>query len=235
MIACVAVPFVCAHPAGVPVNADHDGGVSEAASDLSNPMFPFAWTQRSIVLRTLKAILRTFRTAAEALRPVLSWIFGSPKVFDSETLAQLRSDLESEGGRVVQARDGVLDWLMASAMWSIRRLAFPVAILQPTTATSVSRIIELARQHNVPLRVKSGGHDYEGYSQHNGIQIHFAHMKQMTFDFDRGVATVQPGALFEDLYQALLPSNWTFVGGNCPTTSATGLTLGGAHVSWIVL
>ncbi|MGL4912941.1 MAG: FAD-binding protein [Romboutsia sp.] len=35
----------------------------------------------------------------------------------------------------------------------------------------VSEIILYSRKHNIPIRVRCGGHNYEGYSSDTGIDI----------------------------------------------------------------
>ena len=79
----------------------------------------------------------------------------------------------------------------------------------------------------MPFAVRSGGHNYAGFSTSDGLVIDVKGMRSVTVDPAAGTVTVAGGANNADVGDALKPYGVYFPGGRCPTVGVSGLTLGG--------
>jgi FAD/FMN-containing dehydrogenase len=84
-----------------------------------------------------------------------------------------------------------------------------------------------ARDNGVPLAIRSGGHNYAGFSTTRGLLIDVRGMLAISVDQDAGTVTAAGGANNADAGAALKPYGLYFPGGRCPTVGLSGLTLGG--------
>jgi FAD/FMN-containing dehydrogenase len=84
-----------------------------------------------------------------------------------------------------------------------------------------------ARDNEVPIAVRSGGHNYAGYSTTDGLVIDLGRMKHVKVSDSRGTIVTQPGARNTDVYAALQPHGVGISAGRCPTVAIGGLVLGG--------
>jgi FAD/FMN-containing dehydrogenase len=103
----------------------------------------------------------------------------------------------------------------------------PQAVARCSSASDVQRSIAFAREHDVPITPRCGGHSYGGYSTGPGIVIDVSGMPPVK-PSGRSVR-VGAGARLVDLYAAVGPSNVAVPGGTCPTVGIAGLTLGGGQ------
>lgn len=105
---------------------------------------------------------------------------------------------------------------------------YPYVVVFCQTAEDVQHAILWARCHDIPIRIRSGGHNHEGFSTGNGvIVIDVGEMKQIHLDKSRGIATVQPGVNNLELYTFLFKEGFTHVGGTCSEVALSGLVLSG--------
>lgn len=105
---------------------------------------------------------------------------------------------------------------------------FPLVIVFAKETQDVVNAIRWARYWNVPIRMRSGRHNYEGLSVvDGGIVIDVSEMKQIDIDYKRGTVTVQAGLKNAVLYDVLGSNGLVVPGGLCPTTGIAGLALGG--------
>lgn len=106
--------------------------------------------------------------------------------------------------------------------------AFPVAIVYCYNSQDVANAIGWSRKHHVKLRIRSGGHNYNGYSTGNGkLVIDTTLMDQIAIDTENETVKVQSGVRLSKLYDILYQHGYAFPGGTCPTVAIAGLTLGG--------
>jgi FAD/FMN-containing dehydrogenase len=103
----------------------------------------------------------------------------------------------------------------------------PGAIALCKSAQDVSASIQWARENNVPLVARSGGHSYAGYSTTNGLMIDMRQMNGVSFDEHTGVATLGGGARNANLIKHFMDTNIAITHGRCPSVGIAGLTLGG--------
>jgi FAD/FMN-containing dehydrogenase len=102
----------------------------------------------------------------------------------------------------------------------------PAAIALCRSASDVQRCVAFARQHDVPMAARSGGHSYGGYSSVPGLVIDVTSMAGVSLGRP-GTAVVGAGARLIDIYSTLGSSGVLLPGGSCPTVGIAGLALGG--------
>lgn len=103
----------------------------------------------------------------------------------------------------------------------------PNAIVYCNTTKDVQRAVKWAVCKKMPIRIRSGGHNHEGFSTGNGLVIDVSKMKQVKINRDTKVATIQPGITGGELYQLLYKAGLTQVGGTCADVGISGLVLTG--------
>ena len=110
--------------------------------------------------------------------------------------------------------------------WNRRIQKYPRAIVYCENRKDVSRSIEWAQQQGTPIRLRGGGHHYEGYSTGNGaLVIDVSRMNSVTVE--DGLVRAEGGANNRELYDAIGPLGYAFPSGTCPTVCVSGLTQGG--------
>ena len=105
---------------------------------------------------------------------------------------------------------------------------YPVVIDYCQSEVDVANAVLWAREHNVPIRVRSGGHNYEGYSNGNcTLVIDISEMNAMEIDECEGILHVQAGVTNRQVYGFVSSRGYPFPGGTCPTVGVSGYALGG--------
>ncbi|MDT5068481.1 MAG: hypothetical protein QOK02_4636 [Mycobacterium sp.] len=129
-------------------------------------------------------------------------------------------------GRVVRRGDANY----ADARLSYNRLFThdPAVIVFATDTQDVVNALAWARQHEVELRVRSGGHSLEGWSSvDDGIVIDVSDMKSATIDAASKTVTVGAGLNQLEAVTALGKAGFAAPTGTEGTVGLVGATLGG--------
>ena len=106
----------------------------------------------------------------------------------------------------------------------------PALILYCASASDVVRGLEFGQRTNVPIAVRSGGHNRAGFSTcDNGIVLDLSRMNQVTVDAATRVARAAGGALTINLDAATQKVGLATTSAGCPTVGIAGLTLGGGE------
>lgn len=109
---------------------------------------------------------------------------------------------------------------------------YPYVIVFAQNTQDVVNAIRWARYREIPIRMRSGRHNYEGLSVvDSGIVIDVSEMKQAEVDRKCGTATVQTGLRDFQLAEILGAQGLVVPPGLCPTTGIAGFTLGGGQSS----
>ncbi|WP_443662173.1 FAD-binding oxidoreductase [Clostridium sp.] len=105
---------------------------------------------------------------------------------------------------------------------------FPLAIVYCHNYIDVSNAIKWCTRNCVELRVRTRGHNYEGYSTGTGVLvIDISCISEVNIDTKHDIAVIQAGANLLSIYSILADKGYGFNGGTCPTVGISGLVLGG--------
>ncbi len=105
---------------------------------------------------------------------------------------------------------------------------YPIAIVYCCNDQDVANAIIWSQRNQIMLRIRSGGHNYEGYSTGTGkLVIDTTLMNKVEIDTINNTVKVQAGTRLGKLYQILYDKGYAFAGGTCPTVAISGLVLGG--------
>jgi len=105
----------------------------------------------------------------------------------------------------------------------------PRAIVHCPTAGDVQAAIQVARDRDLPVSVRGGGHDWAGRALCNGIVIDLSEMRSVVISADRRTATIFGGARAADVTAVTDPRGLAAVAGSASAVGMTGLTLGGGY------
>ncbi|TVU01741.1 hypothetical protein EJB05_52801, partial [Eragrostis curvula] len=110
----------------------------------------------------------------------------------------------------------------------------PLCIVTASDATHVQSAVRCGRRHGVRLRVRSGGHDYEGLSYRSVLPevfavLDLARLRGVRVRRGEASAWVDAGATLGELYYAVGTTNpgFAFPGGACATVGVSGFISGG--------
>lgn len=129
-------------------------------------------------------------------------------------------------GRVVIPEDPLYDVARQGYNRAIQN--YPLIIVYCGSSYDVSNAVMWARAHGVALRIRNGGHNYEGYSNGNcALVIDISEMTGMEIDEQENLIQVQGGVTNGEVYQFAAAYGYPFPGGTCPTVGLCGYTTGG--------
>ena len=103
----------------------------------------------------------------------------------------------------------------------------PRAIAYLESPDDAGRAITWARENDVPIVARNGGHSYGGYSTVDGLVADVTRMHRIEVDKREETALIGAGSLLIDVYAELARHGVMIPAGSCPTVGISGLTLGG--------
>jgi FAD/FMN-containing dehydrogenase len=104
----------------------------------------------------------------------------------------------------------------------------PALIAQPDGVADIQAAVNFAREHNLLVAVKCGGHSHSGQSTcDRGMQIDLSHFRQVQVDQRQRRASVAGGTLLGQVDQACMSQGLVTPLGTVSHTGVGGLTLGG--------
>ena len=101
----------------------------------------------------------------------------------------------------------------------------PQGIAYCETAEDVSNSIRFARHHEIPVRIRSGGHNQSGWSTGEGLVVDLSRINQV--DVGRQTIHVGPGNEAIEVVNKLRPAGKQVVSGTCATVCLGGFLSGG--------
>jgi FAD/FMN-containing dehydrogenase len=146
---------------------------------------------------------------------------------DDAAVNQLRTTVR---GNVLMPGDpGYGDRPIYNAMHQHR----PALLVRCTGTADVIDAVTFARQRNLLVAVRGGGHSVAGHSScDGGMVIDLTRMRAVSVDPDSRVARVQGGAVWGDLDRETQAFGLIVPGGVVSETGVAGLTLGGGE-GWV--
>lgn len=104
----------------------------------------------------------------------------------------------------------------------------PALIVQPSGAADIMNAVNFARERNMLLAVKCGGHSFSGKSTcEGGMQIDLSSFRSARIDVDSKTAYIAGGSLLGELDHESMAQGLVTTAGTVSHTGVGGLTLGG--------
>ncbi|KAK9223489.1 hypothetical protein WN944_011933 [Citrus x changshan-huyou] len=162
----------------------------------------------------------------------------SAPVADLESLIQclsMHSD-NSSISKVIYTQinssySSVLNFSIQNLRFSTPNTPKPQVIVTPLDVSQVQAAIKCSKKHGLQIRVRSGGHDFEGLSYVSHVPfvvIDLLNLSEISVDAAEQTAWVQAGATLGQLYYRIAEKskNLGFPGGLCPTVGESFPELG---------
>jgi len=144
-----------------------------------------------------------------------------------ETIEQAIDLLNSNEVIVLQQSDA--DYESKRQGFNLRVPKKPKYIAVCKSTKGVAEAIKFARQEQLAVAVKSGGHSFEGFSSNNGgLVVDLSLFKKVTW-LDNDQVSIQPGVTLSEVYDNILPRKRIIPMGSCGGVGVGGLTLGGGY------
>ena len=144
-------------------------------------------------------------------------------------------DLETFAARLRGSASwpGEAGYADACRIWNAMIERRPAVVVRSRAAADVAACIRVARDENLPLSVRGGGHNIAGTALcDGGVMIDFSTQKEVEVDPSSRRVRVQPGATWADVDRATQPFGLVVPGGIVSATGVAGFTLGGGF-GWV--
>ena len=153
---------------------------------------------------------------------------GAATVLEKTALAELAGRLR--GTLILPAHP---EYEQARRVWNPMIDKRPAVIARCANAADVATAITFARERELLLAVRSGGHSFPGLSTcDGGMMIDLSAMRDVGIDTGKRTATVAAGAWVSDVDSKIQPHGLATTMGQISDTGIAGLTLGGGY-GWL--
>ncbi|KAK2985527.1 hypothetical protein RJ640_015852, partial [Escallonia rubra] len=128
----------------------------------------------------------------------------------------------------------VFDFLVQELRFATPTTPRPQVIVTPLDETHIQSAIYCAKKHGLEIRIRSGGHDFEGasyISKDPFVILDLFKLNSITVDVENATAWVQSGATLGELYYAISKKSRTlaFPAGYWSTVGVGGHLSGGGY------
>ena len=145
---------------------------------------------------------------------------------------EVQSFLANVRGRALRPGEERFD--AARKVWNGMIDRRPALIVQCAGAADVINAVTFAREHNLPLAVRGGGHSAAGNGVcDGGLVIDLSPMKGIRVDAAHRTARAEPGLTWAEFDRETQAFGLATTGGVVSTTGIAGLTLGGG-IGWLM-
>ena len=158
----------------------------------------------------------------------LALMQGGAKVLGTDTVADFRKTLR---GTICLPQEAGYD--EARTIWNAMINRHPGAVVRCKGAADIIAAVRFAREHNLLLAVRGGGHNIAGNAVcEGGLLIDLSQMRSVRVDPGSRTARVEPGATLGDFDKEAQAFGLATPLGINSTTGVGGLTLGGGF-GWL--
>lgn len=131
---------------------------------------------------------------------------------------------------IEEARPGDPTYEDVSLGWNTLYKHHPAVVRLPKTQEEAATCLKEAIDAKQPFRIRSGGHDVNGYSSADGVVvIDLRNLNSIVVSEDESLVTVEPAARFRNLYPALSDHKLVVPAGICTDVAVGGHALGGGN------
>ncbi|XP_038895262.1 tetrahydrocannabinolic acid synthase-like [Benincasa hispida] len=128
----------------------------------------------------------------------------------------------------------LLNFPSRNSRFSTPNIPNPLLIITPTNISHIQAAIICSKSHGLQIRIRSGGHDFEGLSYVAYVPfivVDLINLRSVTVDAEKSSAWVQSGATLGELYYRIAEKSQTlaFPAGVCPTVGVGGHFSGGGY------
>ncbi|KAF5475438.1 hypothetical protein F2P56_007243 [Juglans regia] len=128
----------------------------------------------------------------------------------------------------------VLKFSIRNPRFSTPATPKPLVIITPLHVSQIQATIKCSQKHGMQIRVRSGGHDFEGLSYVSYVPfviIDLINLRSINVDVENGTAWVEAGATIGEVYYRIAEKsrNFGFPAGVCPTVGVGGHFSGGGY------
>jgi FAD/FMN-containing dehydrogenase len=148
--------------------------------------------------------------------------------FSPPETARLRERLS---GRLALPGEQAYD--AARRVWNATHDHRPALVVQPRTTADVQAAVGFARDRELPVCVRGGGHDHAGYAvAHGALMLDLSAMATARVDPVRRMAIVGGGATWGTVDEATQAAGLAVTGADVSAVGVGGATLGGG-LGWL--
>ncbi|XP_007038647.2 PREDICTED: cannabidiolic acid synthase-like 1 [Theobroma cacao] len=151
----------------------------------------------------------------------------------------LRSENSSFISKIIYTQhnssySSILEFSMHNLRFSTPSTAKPQVIITPFHTSHIQATIYCSKKHELQIRTRSGGHDFEGLSYVSEVPfviIDLINFRSVDIDVENKIAWVQSGAVLGELYYRIAEKSKTlaFPAGICHTVGVGGYFSGGGY------
>ncbi|XP_059439552.1 tetrahydroberberine oxidase-like [Corylus avellana] len=151
----------------------------------------------------------------------------------------LRSENSSSTSKVIytpsnSSYSSILQFSIQNPRFSTPATPKPLVIVTPTHVSHIQAAINCSQTHGMQIRVRSGGHDYEGLSYVSDVPfvlIDLIDLRSISVDAENSTAWVEAGATTGEVYYRIAEKSRTlgFPGGLATTLGVGGHFSGGGY------
>jgi FAD/FMN-containing dehydrogenase len=153
----------------------------------------------------------------------MTGLVGEARGIDEENLRAFGDGLD--GSLLRPSDDGFAE---SCALWNGMITKRPAAVVRAGSTADVQRTVNFARDNELELSVRGGGHNIAGLAlSDGGLTIDMSGLKDVDVDVDGRLARVAAGATLGDVDRATQAHGLATTLGFVSATGVAGLTLGG--------
>jgi len=148
---------------------------------------------------------------------------GETRSLDADSLQRFAADLDG-----VVARQGDDAYAEATSIWNAMSARRPAAVIRAASTEDVVRTVNFARDNELELSIRGGGHNIAGLSlSDGGLTLDMSHLRTVDVDPQTKIARVAAGCTLGDVDRATQEHALAATLGFVSATGVAGLTLGG--------